>query len=129
MSVLFVSHALLFQHLLIPSFLVEEWPIHTNINFPIFVFFCSWSQILETLPLPNVRILFFFKFVASLYRNFSMQHAYLLPLVLQHGKNVLSFHKFIYSIAIAICDADQMDLPDSSYSTCSFTWWISMHCL
>lgn len=127
LSAPFVSSA---YHLHIPSFSVEGWPIQTYMSFS-FVFFCSWSQILETLPLPNVRIQFiiFFQICCSFVLDFTHATYITTSLSPQRRKNVISFNKYIYSMKIGICGADQMDLPNSSHSTCSFTWWISMHCL
>lgn len=64
--------------------------------------FCSWSQLLESLPLPNVSI---FKSIISL----------IFPI-----KHYLTF-------CVYFCGADKMDMPHRSNSPRCCTRWISLH--
>lgn len=70
--------------------------------------FISWSQLLETLPLPNVRIFFSCAVLAHM-------HEYL----------KLKYEKFYYLFHVS----DKVDMPNSSYPTDKFIWGLSFYCL
>lgn len=77
----------------------------------IFLTVCSWTQILETFPLPNVMIQFFYHNLSCKF-NHNFSYISCIPSVLRYI--------FMYNL-------DQMDLSKCAKPTTISIWRISLH--